>query len=365
MDRFGQRQDVVKTFLLYGKDNPMDGAVLDVLLRKARTIYTRLGVTVPVPVNSVKVMEAIGAYLFSRGRTEQLRLFEDLPEVRELQVEWDRSEEREKASRTRFAQHAIHPNEVAQEIEATDQVLGDETAVQEFVVAALQRLGASVVNKGRVWRLIPDTLKNDHGLLYEKLKPFTGQDFVFSYPIPEGARAIGRNHPVTAALADYLLDAGLDETRSRPIAARCGAIRTKAVSERTALLLLRLRYRLLEPGRPELLAEELLVSGFVLVEGPKTWLVPEDALRLLTTTTPSVNITQAERERSVAEALAAVRADKAALELLAQERAEALKTAHRRVRRITREGRIGVLPHLPPDVLGIYVLVPDPAGTRR
>ena len=44
VDRFGQMSPTIKAVLMFGRDNPVDGAVLDVLLRKARDIYHTLGV---------------------------------------------------------------------------------------------------------------------------------------------------------------------------------------------------------------------------------------------------------------------------------------------------------------------------------
>jgi hypothetical protein len=52
VDRFGQRgckvpghdRPVVRATLLYGQDNPVDGAVLHVILRKAERIRRELGV---------------------------------------------------------------------------------------------------------------------------------------------------------------------------------------------------------------------------------------------------------------------------------------------------------------------------------
>ncbi|WP_228055332.1 helicase-related protein [Gloeocapsopsis crepidinum] len=47
VDRYGQTVPVVKSYLLYGQDNPVDGAVLDVLIRKAVQIHkTYLFITV-------------------------------------------------------------------------------------------------------------------------------------------------------------------------------------------------------------------------------------------------------------------------------------------------------------------------------
>jgi hypothetical protein len=83
--------------------------------------------------------------LFFRGRTvdealPQLELGLEFPEVLALQKSWDLDAAREKENRTRFAQRAIKPDEVRQELEATDAFLGDPDAVRMFVLNAAQRL---------------------------------------------------------------------------------------------------------------------------------------------------------------------------------------------------------------------------------
>ena len=47
VDRYGQPAASVRTVLLYGVDNPIDDAVLKVLLRKAKLIQRDLGVCAP------------------------------------------------------------------------------------------------------------------------------------------------------------------------------------------------------------------------------------------------------------------------------------------------------------------------------
>lgn len=59
MDRYGQPSPEVKAITYYGYDNGIDGIVLDVLIRKHQTIRNSLGVSVPVPVDTHQVVEAI------------------------------------------------------------------------------------------------------------------------------------------------------------------------------------------------------------------------------------------------------------------------------------------------------------------
>lgn len=52
VDRCGQTAPEVKACLLYGEDNPIDGIVLDVLLRKVQEIKRATGINVPFPEDS-------------------------------------------------------------------------------------------------------------------------------------------------------------------------------------------------------------------------------------------------------------------------------------------------------------------------
>ena len=75
----------MKAVILYGSDNPIDGAVLNVLLRKAKKIHKGLGITVPIPVNSESVIETVLRALFWRGENQpQLGLFDDEAPVVEV-----------------------------------------------------------------------------------------------------------------------------------------------------------------------------------------------------------------------------------------------------------------------------------------
>ena len=56
VDRFGQKFPEVRCTMMYCEDNPIDGFIINVILRKATTIKQELGVLVPIPENS----EAVG-----------------------------------------------------------------------------------------------------------------------------------------------------------------------------------------------------------------------------------------------------------------------------------------------------------------
>jgi superfamily II DNA/RNA helicase len=152
IDRYGQTAQTVQCYLLFGQDNPVDGAVLDVLIRKAVTIHKTLGITVPVPLDSNDVSEAVFQSLFEHAEeAQQLSLLELLDEqdtaLLEVQKSWDRAVERERKNRSRFAQRSIKPEQVQTELEDSDRALGSNAQVEEFVKTALERLNTSLIKK--------------------------------------------------------------------------------------------------------------------------------------------------------------------------------------------------------------------------
>ena len=71
VDRYGQPSPIVRVLTYYGIDNQIDGIVLDVLIKKHKSIRTSLGISVPVPVESEKVIEAIFEGLLLRKSQER------------------------------------------------------------------------------------------------------------------------------------------------------------------------------------------------------------------------------------------------------------------------------------------------------
>jgi superfamily II DNA or RNA helicase len=356
IDRYGQTTPVVKSYLLYGQDNPVDGAVLDVLIRKAVQIHKTLGITVPVPMDSATVSEAVFKSLFDRASdAEQLSLL-NLLDAEESAVEqvhqsWDRAVEREKVSRTRFAQRSIKPEEVQEELIESDRILGDEQDVERFVRSACERLNSTLVKKKQGWLLQspPQCVKSRLG---DKPRLIS-----FTSPTPEGVEYVGRNHPLVEELARHLLEEALENSKD-PVAARCGFTVTSAVKKRTTLLLLQLRH-LLEGGKDQsLLAEECLVAGFTGPPSDPIWLEPEEAQNLLQQVEPTGDRPIGMKRMEISELLERMDELQDELEFLAKERSQSLSQSHRRVRAMTKEGQIKVKPQLPMDILGVYILQP-------
>ncbi len=117
VDRFGQRARLVRSAILYSPDSAIDGAVLEVILRKAKAIRDATGVTVPLPEERGAVTGALlnAVLLRKRGQSHRQLAFDFGPGVAEMEMRWRNAEEGEKRSRARFAQNAMKPEEVAPE----------------------------------------------------------------------------------------------------------------------------------------------------------------------------------------------------------------------------------------------------------
>ena len=80
-----------------------------------------------------------------RGRGEQMLYFELPGKAKRFEFDWASSAEAEKRSRTRYAHHTIHPNEVQREVDASRTGLGSPDDVAGFVRTALEESGAIVI----------------------------------------------------------------------------------------------------------------------------------------------------------------------------------------------------------------------------
>lgn len=376
VDRFGQSRKTVKAVLIFGKDNPIDGAVLNVLLRKAKEINKALGIRVPIPEDSQTVMETVLNALFSKpsgAEPSQPSLFEEEDFVSNVHKRWEDAAKREERNRTRFAQRAIKPEEVQRELEATDAVLGDPKAVENFVRNSCQRMQVALNRSNNChWimsgleqlpEMVKDTVPGANGTMPAEWR------VGFTAPVLPGVTYVGRNHPFVATLAQFLLEESLSKG-AKALAARCGAIRSSIVERRTVLLMLRLRYRVSQEGEALLLAEESFVAGYHgFPEDGVEWIEPGAARNLLEQAAENVaaNVSEGERRELIGDVLNGWEALQPQLNGQVDLRAKELESAHRRVRESLKMRRRGlkVEPLRPADLLGLVVLMPVPKGVAR
>jgi superfamily II DNA or RNA helicase len=364
VDRFGQPNKQVRVVTYYGIDNQIDGIVLDVLLRKHRSIRNSLGISVPVPINTDDIVEAIFEGLLLRersgGATEQyLPGLEEYikPKKDELYEAWESAAERERRSRTMFAQETIKVEEVAQELESAKEAVGLNVDVADFVSSALTANQAVISGKDPATidlREVPRSLRDLLDMPSEKIK------VTYSMPVQEGEQYLIRTHPFVENLATYVMDTAL-EGMDNSVAKRCGVIRTGAVDLRTTLLLIRLRYHLIisiDGEESPLLAEEVRPLAFTGAPQEPQWLDSESAESLVTAK-PDENIYPQQATRFIQQVIDGFSHLQPHLEKTAFERADVLLEAHRRVRDAAKaHGRYMVEPKLPVDVLGIYIYLP-------
>jgi hypothetical protein len=372
VDRYGQPRETVRTLTFYGRNNPVDGIVLEVLLRKHAAIQKQTGVTVPIPGDTELVGRAImqGLILRKVETGAQLTLGEAGPRVPRgcrpgaargqpgLGGRGRAREEEPHAVRAPPASEGGPRRADSAELVAIRRAVGDSEDVEQFVRTVLPLLGATartgtplVSDLGEVSAAVKDALGGRAALR----AVFRGR------PDAE-AEVLVRTHPVVTGLARYVVESALDPAIPGP-GRRCGVVRTRDVAVRTTLLLLRLRFHLHAVGADgrehPLLAEETLTVGFTGTATAPTWL-DEAAAEALLAATPAGNIDPGVARDHLKKVLDGADALAAPLRAQADARASALLEAHRRVRRVARAGAktrgVDVLP--PIDILGVYVYLP-------
>jgi len=358
VDRYGQPKPEVRVLTYYGADNRIDGLVLEVLLRKHKTIRSSLGYSVPVPGDANAVAEAIleGLLLREENPTQQLLPgFE--PSVQLVLDNWENAAERERRSRTVFAQDTIRPEEVAAELAEVQAALGDQSDVRRFVQDVLVASGAHVagvetisIDATHVSAALKDALSlPSSNILKVRFEP----------PVVEQEELLTRTHPIVAGLAAYVLDCALDPLRKGP-AARCGVVRTDAVSTRTTLAVVRHRFDIhIGSGDQQLLAEDAAIHAYTGPANEPAW-VEAGSLEQLLRAEANANVSDQQAREFMQATLTELPSLLPELGRFASEAAERLLESHNRARSAVRlrTGADSVEPRLPVDVLGVYVLLP-------
>ena len=378
VDRFGQPQPTVRCVLYYGQNNPVDGGVLKVILRKAERIRRELGVAVPFPEDSHRVMEAVMEAILLKGAaaenfTQQLDLEFDMVEQAVERV-WESARDRARESRTVFAQKSLHPETVAPEWAKTREILGGEADVEVFVRQAVQRLQAPLeslsLNARReqpVYRLplayLPATIRERLAQSGWSYATHAAVRLAFHHPVPAGFEYIHRTHALVSVLADYLTERALAGDDPE-LAARCAAIFTDAVTTRTAVYLLRLRAQITvkrEDVTRYLLAEDCVAAAMTGGQPVSSAeLTVGDAALQLLGARPTRNMAPEHRGRLIQGAIDGLSALAPTFNELAERRAEEVLADHKRVRAAAdaRGWRYDVRAAIPVDVIGVYVLLP-------
>lgn len=367
IDRFGQPKKTVKTLLLYGEDNPMDGTVLKVLLRKARQIRQSIGISVPFPDDSKSIMDAVLTAVLlkeqkAEDNTEQLGFdFGNSDEVkqkeREVEAAYERIKEREKKITSVFAQNAIKPDELLPYLRETDEALGNAETVQWLLQEAMSMLGATLTPSEKGFQLhttnLPLQLK---GYLPSKEKLAIS----FESPTPPNHLYLSRNHAFVEGLCQYLLEAALAADPHIGVA-RAAVFRSEEITQRTTLYLLRVRNVIAnQKGENELVAEEMKLWGLAVTGEEESFLDPEEAMTLLKKARLSTEVGKHTSLDQLSHALEDYQRCKTYALTLAESRATHMEEGHEQFRKTIDGNQYRkVMPVLPPDVLGVYVILPE------
>jgi len=402
VDRFGQVAATVKACLLYGADNPIDGIVLDVLLRKVREIKRATGINVPFPDDSQSIIDTITQALLlnperritkrpgSRQPHDKHQLafdFGDFDEAAKAKInvtrKVDEAAAREKISRSIFAQNAIKPQEIEADLRIVDEAIGDPHAVEAFVVTVLNnlfgvqvtaesppaRLGAieaqgtpravQRVIHSQCYRIV---LGNLPPQLRELLPEGDAIKVSFASPTPAGYAYLGRNHRFVEQLCQLVMANTLARVDKR--AARTAVIRTDQVTTKTTLLLFRCR-NVIEERRQhhQLVAEEMILWGWRGTPDQRTYLDHAAAKTLLMVArATSDQLSPQARASFLDNELKLLATFQTEFDQVAEQQAQQLVAAHERFSALMDGRRFQVVyPVLPMDLLGVYLLLPEVA----
>jgi superfamily II DNA or RNA helicase len=392
VDRFAQPKPVVRALMLHGacKDpdrrNPVDARVLTVILNKEKLIRKELGVSVPVPGDMNSITQAVLADVLGES-VQQLGLnlglvnAAGMPPVMAmagweatLDQQWQSAKENARQTQTIFAQRRLKPEDVLPEWRKSQEALGDQKAVTRLLVEACTRLRLPLPSaENGSWRFDLAEIPPERRALRERMEA-QGLEGVVScataLPCRDGAQLLTRSHPLVVELAEFVAERALSGEEPE-LAARGAVVRTRAVSRRTTVLLLRLRHQIQQERRtesgynlmPPLLVEECLT---VVRNGEQLEVLREAEALALLQAEPAGNVQGPQRQMELERALAGLSELEAPLRLLAQDRAAQAEEDHRNVRKAA-VGSGGALlmrfrcePSLPVDVIGLFVLLPAP-----
>ncbi len=370
VDRFGQTAPEVKACLLYGADNPIDGIVLDVLLRKVREIKRSTGINVPFPEDSQSIIDTITQALLlnpdrriSRHRDKkQIEfVFDDFDEAARARAsvtrKVDEAAAREKISRGIFAQNAIKAQEIEADLRDIDEAIGDPRDVQGFVVTALNNLLGVQVMKDKKGFLV--VMGNMPPQLRELLPPGDPVKVSFTSPTPDGYHYLGRNNRFVDQLCQLIMANTIRRSGKR--AARAAVIRTRQVGLKTTLLLFRCR-NVIEQQKAQyrIVAEEMLLWGWRGTPQQREFIDHAAARTLLDGARATSDLSPQARAGFLENELRLLGTLGGEFGALAERQSQKLVEAHERFSSLM-DGRHFqvVYPVLPMDLLGIYILLPE------
>jgi superfamily II DNA/RNA helicase len=366
VDRYGQAADTVYAYLLWGEDNPIDAVVLKVLIKKIRDIQKATGVSIVIGDENKSIVDTVLKEILlepskALASTQQMNLdFGELSDVDKIITnQLEKAKEKAEKLRSIFAHESVDPKTIEAELKEVDEVIGDVSTVENFVVQACRSLGAIVNKEKNGYTLdranLPQYLKQ---LLPDvNLIPLS-----FDSPTPKGRVYIGRNSKFVEQLAQLTMALAFEKKSGFMNVARASVIQTEAVNQKTTIVQFRVRNVIKEVGRNrELIAEEMYLWGHAGNQDNREILDYTTCKSLLLEAQSAANIAHERQTHIFDEVAAAYDNLKQEVQALSEERAKNLVQAHSRFKELVGGRQYeAVHPVLPPDVMGIYVLMPKP-----
>jgi SNF2 family DNA or RNA helicase len=364
VDRYGQAADMVYAYLLWGEDNPIDKVVLNVLIKKVRDIQKATGVSIVIGEENKSIMDSVLKEVLLDPKKIATQKTLDFGEefnnantiiTNKLEQAKDKAEK----LRSIFAHESIDPKTIEKELQEVDEVIGDDYTVEAFVIQATQALGGIITQDLEGYSLdtanLPDHLKRT--LPNVSIVPLS-----FVSPTPRGRVYIGRNHKLVEQLAQLMMSQALEPKPGQSLVARSAVIQTDAVQKRTTIVQFRVRNVIKEVGRNrELIAEEMYLWGYSALRDNREILDYTSCKELLLKARSLVNIPHERQKQLFREVASGYNGLRDEVQELAEARANHLVESHGRFKELVGGRRFeAVHPVLPPDVMGIYVLMPKP-----
>jgi len=198
------------------------------------------------------------------------------------------------------------------------------------------------------------------------IRRFFGKDqqvkISFISPTPKGYKYIGRNHAFVEQLCHFLLAIAFEPNPEYGKMARVCEIQTEEVLSRTALIMFRVRNVIKEvAAHRESVAEEMYLWGYRSNAGSMETIEYKEAKNLLMAAKALSNLPVERQVQDIQEELKRFDTMKPQFIELANQRADNLVEAHGRFKDLIGGRRYEkATPVLPPDVMGVYILMPKP-----
>lgn len=367
VDRFGQTSDLIMAYMLYGDDNPMDKFILEVLIRKVREIQKSIGVTISIGESNKSLMVELTNRILKSNKPQvrQLALFDE--EKIKIDNELDAARQKGLKLRSVFAHENVDAEMIKKDLQEAHEAIGDMQTVKSFVLNSVLLIGGIVQSKGNGYKVqltnLPPHLQI--ALLTEQEQQKNKKEVLISFdsPTPKGYKYIGRNHRFVEQLCHYIISRAFDPQNNGFNIARTTVVQVDKVKQKTILVMFRVRNVVKEVQSCfESVAEEMVLWAYQSNEGDSIkQLSYSEAKELLLTATPLSNLSIERQTQLLENELNSFNNKKEVFVKIANERADKLVEAHGRFKSLIGGRRFEKsTPVLPPDVMGVYILLPQP-----